>query len=277
MAKRRTKKKEKVESEFPFGTVMFFLLVGAGIYAAVKYYPQWKDQPAAVNAKRYIGETFAAAQKRFKEITVEETSPAEPMVQPEKAIPLNEDRPIASGTGKPFSVRVDSKIRVSIDSSEKFKVDRVLAGNMFRLTDGRVIRLLGVKTAESSRTPQALADARAANRRVEYLIAEGRAAQDFTKSLLEGNEVILQIAAPSALRRGPLGAYVFIPMNQLARIPEYKIRNGLLLFVNEEIVRQGYAIPDPDDRDKKYQGLFEQKYQEARQAKRGIWKGLVKN
>jgi micrococcal nuclease len=122
-------------------------------------------------------------------------------------------------------------------------VKRVVDGDTFETGEGEKVRMIGVDTPESVKP----------NHPVEPY---GREASAYTKQLLTGKKVLLRFDVEPRDKYGRLLAYVYLP-------------DGT--FVNEKLVREGYAriltIP-PNVRHAK---LFLQAEREAREQNRGLW------
>lgn len=131
-------------------------------------------------------------------------------------------------------------------SSEIYPVERVVDGDTLVIRYRGVsttVRLLGVDTPETVHS----------NKPVERF---GREASAFTKQLLENEEVRLDFDLERFDRYGRLLAYV------------YRASDGL--FVNEVLLREGYAhaytrFPF------RYLDRFRQLEAEARASRRGLW------
>lgn len=131
-------------------------------------------------------------------------------------------------------------------SSEVYPVERVIDGDTLVIRYQGVlttVRLLGVDTPETVHP----------NKPVEHF---GREASAFTKRLLENEKVRLDFDLERFDRYGRLLAYV------------YRASDGL--FVNEALLREGYAhaytrFPF------RYLDRFRQLEAEAREARRGLW------
>lgn len=127
-------------------------------------------------------------------------------------------------------------------------VERVIDGDTVELRDGRTVRYIGVDTPEVRRRrggvwvrepePYAL-EATEANRR-----------------LVEGKTVRLEFDVQPTDRYGRTLAYLYVGD----------------LFVNAELVRQGYAVPLTIPPNVKYADLFLEVAREAREAQRGLWR-----
>lgn len=119
---------------------------------------------------------------------------------------------------------------------EQALVTSVIDGDTVELADGRRVRYLGIDTPESG----------------EYYAEEATARN---KELVEGKTVELQ--------RGPRD------QDEYGRLLRYVYVDGV--FVNAELIAQGYAkayIFDPDDR---YSQILVQLEQYAKMKNRGLW------
>ncbi|MBA7649942.1 hypothetical protein ES703_57741 [subsurface metagenome] len=124
----------------------------------------------------------------------------------------------------------------STPQMEQALVVRVIDGDTIELADGRRVRYLGIDTAESG----------------EYYASEATARN---RELVEGKTVELQ--------RGERDC------DEYARLLRYVYIDGV--FVNAELVAQGYArayIFDPDER---YSQVLVQLEQYAKMKNKGLW------
>jgi micrococcal nuclease len=152
-------------------------------------------------------------------------------------VDLGSDGPL--GAGGVREAREDG----NAGGSRVARVTRVVDGDTIRLGDERV-RLIGVDTPETKRpgTP------------VECF---GREATAFTKRLLEGRRVRLELDVESRDRYGRLLAYV------------RRADDGL--FVNAELVAQGYATVLTVPPNVRHAARFLQLQRRARDDRRGLW------
>jgi len=141
---------------------------------------------------------------------------------------------------------------VDDERSGPYQIVRTIDGDTIELLmDGKPekVRLIGVDTPETVHPSKG----------VEYF---GKEASAFTRDLLSGQHVNLDFDLEQRDRYGRLLAYV------------YRASDGL--FVNREIVRQGYGhaytrFPF------KFLDEFRRAEQEAREARRGLWAGETKS
>jgi len=168
--------------------------------------------------------------------------------------------------------------------SEIYIVDRIIDGDTLKLTNGEKIRLIGIDTPETHPGRHAKKQTKQLGKTIEEVYAMGQEATEFVKGLftLYSKEVILEFDVKRRDKYKRLLAYVFI----VTGIKEgevwdgpvhgpyhYMYREGKeVVFLNTTIIKSGYATPlniPPDD---KYAELFRELYEEAREAKRGLWR-----
>jgi endonuclease YncB( thermonuclease family) len=126
--------------------------------------------------------------------------------------------------------------------SEFATVVRVVDGDTLVIDGGRRLRLIGIDAPESVHP----------NRPVACF---GKESSDFAKQLLEGKTVRLVKDVSETDRFGRLLRYVWI--------------DGL--FVNEHLVKEGYATAVTYPPDVKYQEEFRAAEKEARENNKGLW------
>lgn len=164
-------------------------------------------------------------------------------------------------TGLFFSIKLDKKTRTnpSLYPSQtvfasptsvpipinltRVKATKVIDGDTIELADKTRVRYIGINTPE--------------------LATKTAAAQCFAtqsayinRQLAEGQEIGLEKDVSGADKYGRLLRYIYI--------------DGV--FINEFLVRQGYARVETIPPDVKYKDLFLSAEKEARENKRGLWK-----
>jgi micrococcal nuclease len=135
-------------------------------------------------------------------------------------------------------------------STEAVAVTKVIDGDTIEVEIGGEkykLRFIGINTPET-------VDPR---RKVECF---GKEASAENKRLLSGAEVVLEKDVSETDKFGRLLRYVYL-----------KLDDGSLLFVNDYLVRQGYAYSSEYPPDIKYSGRLNQAQTEAREAGRGLW------
>lgn len=137
-------------------------------------------------------------------------------------------------------------------------VTKVFDGDTLRLANGEKVRLLGIDAPEMYESEKLYRDIQTTGQDMQTIMALGRESYQFTKQLVEGKRVQLEFDVERKDKYGRLLAYVFIPMNEL--------------FLNAEIIKQGYAQPMIIAPNLKYGDYFQGLYYEARENKRGLWR-----
>ena len=136
-------------------------------------------------------------------------------------------------------------------------VTRVVDGDTLKLETGERVRLIGIDTPEMHDSQKLYRDSQSTKQDVRTIKLLGRHAYEFTKNLVQGKRVSLEFDVVRYDKYKRLLAYVYLP-------------DGT--FVNAKIVEEGYASLMTIPPNVKYANLFLQLYQEARKAKRGLWR-----
>lgn len=134
-------------------------------------------------------------------------------------------------------------------TQEFFLVEKVIDGDTFAIKiDGREIhvRLIGIDTPETVDPRRPVG-------------CFGKKASEETKRLIEGKKVILTKDVSDTDKYNRLLRYVFLPIEQGN------------LFVNDYLVRQGFAKNYTYPPDVKYNSRFLEAEKEARENLRGLW------
>jgi micrococcal nuclease len=127
-------------------------------------------------------------------------------------------------------------------TEESAKVERVIDGDTIKLEDGRTVRLIGIDAPESV----------APEKPVQCFGPEVSAE---SKRLLEGKEIRMEKDVSEKDQYGRLLRYVWVGD----------------IFVNDYLVRKGFARADNFPPDEKYKAEFSQAQMEAKNNKRGLW------
>lgn len=139
----------------------------------------------------------------------------------------------------------------------KILVKRVIDGDTLQLEDGQRVRLIGIDTPEMHESDKLYRDSQRTHQDTRTIKELGRRAYEFTKKLAEGKYVKLEFDVEKHDRYNRLLAYVYL-------------EDGI--FVNAEIIKQGYASLMTIPPNVKHADLFLKLHQEARENKRGLWK-----
>jgi micrococcal nuclease len=119
------------------------------------------------------------------------------------------------------------------------------------------IRLIGIDTPESRINPKAKKDAERSRQDIETIIAQGKKAAAFVKTLVKkGDTVKIEFDVQQRDKYRRLLGYVYLS-------------DGRML--NEEIVKAGYASLMTYPPNVRHVERFRKAYQEARGNRRGLW------
>jgi len=131
--------------------------------------------------------------------------------------------------------------------AELYKVIRVVDGDTIELENGLKVRYIGIDTPETVKP----------NTTVECY---GKEASNKNKELVEGKMVKLEKDISETDRYGRLLRYVYIDN----------------IFVNDILVREGYANASTYPPDVKYQEQLKQAEKEAKDNNKGLWYSCIK-
>ncbi len=149
----------------------------------------------------------------------------------------------ASPTPKPAEITQEATSTAVLGESEETAyVSRVVDGDTVELSDGRRIRYIGIDTPEivHPRKP------------IECF---GKEAQEENKKLVEHKNIRLAKDVSYVDKYGRLLRYVYVDD----------------IFVNDFLVRQGFARASTYPPDVKYSNQFLEAEREARKNNRGLW------
>ncbi len=134
---------------------------------------------------------------------------------------------------------------------ERVQVTRVVDGDTIVVSIGanmeKTVRFIGMDTPETVDPKRPVG-------------CFGKEASNETKSLLTGKTVILQKDVSETDKYGRILRYIFLPLP-----------DGQTLFVNDLLVREGFARVLTYPPDVKYDGQFKQAQDIAKQLKKGLW------
>ena len=133
-------------------------------------------------------------------------------------------------------------------SQAGIKVTRVVDGDTVEITGGQRVRYIGIDTPETVHPQKAVQ-------------CFGKEASLKNKELVEGKLVRLQKDVSETDKYGRLLRYVYIQKDDPAQT----------IFVNDYLIRQGYAHSSTYPPDIKYQDQFQQAEANARDNNRGLW------
>ena len=142
-----------------------------------------------------------------------------------------------------FSDGWNKKTEESFPDEKWAEVERIIDGDTIELENGEKVRYIGINAPES-------VDAR---RRIECF---GKEASAFNKNLVEGKRVRLEKDISDRDKYGRLLRFIFL-------------EDGT--FVNEVLVREGYAYATPYVPDISKKELFRESETFSRKNHRGLW------
>lgn len=145
--------------------------------------------------------------------------------------------PSPSPTSEVKSAKVDGE-----SAQNLFLVSKVVDGDTIQLENGRVVRYIGVDTPET-KDPRTTVQ------------CYGQKASEENKKLVEGKMVKLEKDISETDRYDRLLRYVYV--------------DGI--FVNDHLVKEGYARSSSYPPDIKYQEVFRASEEEARNMAKGLW------
>jgi micrococcal nuclease len=150
---------------------------------------------------------------------------------------------------------------VETQAQEIATVVRVIDGDTLKISYGdqeENIRLIGIDTPESQANKKAKRDAARTGDDIQLILSQGREATNYVKGLVKpGDSVQIEFDVQERDRYTRLLGYVHLS-------------DGKML--NEEIVRAGFANLMTIPPNVKYQKVFLEAYEAARENKRGLWK-----
>lgn len=139
-------------------------------------------------------------------------------------------------------------VNATEDLTQSYQVVKVVDGDTFVIEkEGREqkVRLIGVDTPESVHPN--------ANKNIE----QGKIASNYTKNLIEGKKVKIELDVETTDKYGRILAYVYLENGQM---------------VNEILLQEGYAKLATYPPNVKYVEQFTQIQKQARQQQKGFWK-----
>ncbi len=139
------------------------------------------------------------------------------------------------------------KVETLLEASGSALVTKVIDGDTIIVDDKFTIRLIGIDTPETVDPRRPVG-------------CFGKEASNETKSLLSNQRVILEKDVSDTDKYSRLLRYVFLPLEE-----------GKLLFVNDYLVREGFAKVYTYPPDVKYNEQLREAEKEARENNRGLW------
>lgn len=132
-------------------------------------------------------------------------------------------------------------------SGENTRVERVIDGDTIEIEGGQKVRYIGIDTPETVDPRRPVG-------------CFGKEASEENKRLIEGERVLLVKDVSDTDKFGRLLRYVYI-----------NAEDNKIIFINDHLVRQGYARASTYPPDVKFTDRFLQAEREAREDGRGLW------
>lgn len=145
------------------------------------------------------------------------------------------------------SIPVATQSAVVGIEGERAVVNKVVDGDTIKLEDGRTVRFIGIDTPETVDPRRPVG-------------CFGKEASNETKSLLSGKIVILQKDISDTDKYKRILRYVYLPLE-----------NGETLFVQDYLVREGFAYVYTYPPDVKFNEQLKEAEVQARENMRGLW------
>jgi len=180
-----------------------------------------------------------------------------------KLLPLTVSLIFAAAYAYCSGLRVEEgRAKISIPFGRVYDYNNILVayvadGDTVKLENGLWVRLLGIDTPEYYDSDKLLRDARRRKQDISTIKEMGALSKAFTREILKNKRVRLEFDAEKYDKYDRLLAYVFL-------------QDGT--FVNAKIIEYGYARVMIIPPNLKYADLFIRLQQEAKAAKRGLWR-----
>ncbi len=130
---------------------------------------------------------------------------------------------------------------------ERALVTEVVDGDTIKISTGQTVRFVGIDTPETVDPRRPVG-------------CFGKEASNETKSLLSNKEIILQKDISGSDKYKRILRYIFLPLD-----------NGQTLFVNDYLVREGFARVYTYPPDVKFDKQFKEAEKQAKEGKKGLW------
>ncbi|MFH1536176.1 MAG: thermonuclease family protein [Patescibacteria group bacterium] len=132
-------------------------------------------------------------------------------------------------------------------AGERVYISKVIDGDTIVTGDNRTVRFLGIDTPETVDPRRPVG-------------CFGKEASNEVKKLLSGKEVILQKDISDKDMYDRILRYIYLPLD-----------NGQILFMNDYLVREGFAKVLTYPPDVKFDAQFREAEKLAKEEKRGLW------
>lgn len=164
-----------------------------------------------------------------------------------------------------FAARAKEKGDYSSDSQYfGVSIEEVLSGDMLRLDNGEVLRLIAIDTPEVIEGNKLQFDSKVSNIPIEVLRVMGNEAKSLVEKLLKDKRVRVEFDKKRKDNYGNLLGYLFA-------LPEKKSQREL--FINAEIIKNGYTYEIDSSPNRRYLSLFKKLHEAAGKSQDSqLWK-----
>ncbi|MFH1094045.1 MAG: thermonuclease family protein [Candidatus Omnitrophota bacterium] len=159
--------------------------------------------------------------------------------------------------------RENDKLRYDADSQYlNLGVKEVLSGDMIRLENGEILRLIGVDTPEVTEGNKLQFDAKVSGIPIEVLKVMGNEAKCFIEKLIDGKKVRVEFDKKRNNNYGELLGYIFISPDK---------HDEEEVFLNAEVIKSGYTYKIDTTPNGRYMSLFEKLHGYAKAQSSQLW------
>lgn len=168
---------------------------------------------------------------------------------PENAALVISPSPTSSATAAPVTTQSSPSEEPAVIGieGERALVTKVVDGDTIQIEGERTVRFIGIDTPETVDPRRPVG-------------CFGKEASNKAKEILTGKTVILQKDVSDTDKYKRLLRYIYLPLD-----------NGGYLFVNDYLVREGYALVLTYPPDVKFNERLREAEREAKENNRGLW------
>ena len=161
--------------------------------------------------------------------------------------------------GSLFAANAKDKRAYNNSNSKYFNIGikEVLSGDIIRLDNDKLLRLIGIDTPEVMEGNRLQFDSKVSKIPEEVLRVMGNEAKCFIEKLIDGKRVRVEFDKKGKDNYGDLLGYVFI-------LPEKS--KGREIFLNAEVIKNGYTYKINTSPNSRYMSLFEKLHGYAEKA-----------
>lgn len=159
--------------------------------------------------------------------------------------------------------------------AQSYKVAKVIDGATLKLSDGKIVKLIGIDAPPTEENKRARLFAEMSGKPLPEVLKVGRQSQEFVKGLTEGRDIRLEFDTKPQDAQGRLYAYVFLTEKydgaKRQTVPPGYVLKGDEVFVNATIIGSGFAKPLNLAPNTVYSAFFNELFAQAKANKFGLW------